>query len=175
MHLVTERNVPNIGIETDGSAGRACNGDLKGQEITMTEAGTASTISAYVQSTGTHSMYAYIYDGSGNLLDQSAERTDISTTAGWHTFTGFTQSLSNATTYVICVGADSSNSCNLYWNTQDPNDGQTTTGFPAYTDATNPVDPATFSGDSTREFSIYLTYTQAASGVGRLINGGLIR
>lgn len=142
-----------------GLATRSCAGDLRAILITTTEAGTLSSISAYVDATGTHSMYAYLYDASGNLLDQSTERTDIASTAALHTFSGFTASLSASTDYYLAIGADSANTAGCYWKGGQTFDGYSTSGFPAFTDATSPVDPATFGADGTRDFTIYMTYT----------------
>ena len=162
--------MPDIGNTTIPSpTQRSCNGELRGILITMPEAGTLDSITAYCRAEAGHSMFAYLYDSSGNLLAQSAERTDISATAGYHTFTfSGSPSLANATDYIICVGADSANTAEQWWEGSDVTEntfpGRTTAGFPAFTDATTPPDPATFSVDASRFFIMYATYTVAASG-----------
>lgn len=157
--------MPTLGnTDETGLATRSCSGDLLAILVTTTEAGTLTDITAYVAATGTHSMYAYLYDASGNLLDQSAERTDIASTAALHTFTGFSASLTGGTNYYLAVGADSANTASCWWKGGQTFDGYRTSGFPAFTDATSPADPATFAADGTRDFTIYMTYTAAPAG-----------
>lgn len=154
--------MPNLGNETFiADTPRNCTGDLRAIPVTMPEAGTLDSITAAMGSTTTHSAGAAIYDSSGNLIAVSTERTDVPSEEDWVTFTGFgTVNLAASTEYIIAVGADwgTTGDVNVFLNAFEAG-GLATSGFPAFTDISNPPDPATFGADGSRDFGIYLTYT----------------
>jgi hypothetical protein len=148
--------MPNIGTETIGATPRQVNGNARGISVTMTEDGTLSSITAYLSDTGTGDTFgAAIYDSGGNRLQTSTTRTDIST-AGWYTFTGFTQALTNTSSYYIVAGSGDSAANAFAYHDAGTGYLVTITGtitWPATND---------FGANSdARQYSIYATYTTA--------------
>lgn len=147
----------NQGKETVGAATRQLNGIGRGRSVTSNVNATLVSITAYVEDTGGtgDSFEAAIYDNSGNLLAESAARTNIST-AGWYTFSGGTLgtvSLANGTAYHIVAGSTSAAGAGMYYD--DGETGSIVAGlsggvtWPATNDFPGAADA--------RSYSIYLT------------------
>ncbi len=164
--------MPNIGRETIGVGTRSLNGNAKGLRITMPAGSFAAgvTISAYIADSATGAEFtAFIMQFSdlATILAEGTFRANIST-AGWYTFSGsglatFTPAAS--TDYVIGVASTSAGASTC---------AQDTAGLTGYTVVSGVTDctPLTFSGsppriavDAGRDYSIYMTYTDASSGL----------
>lgn len=148
--------MPNIGTETIGATPRQVNAFARGISVTMPENGTLSSITAYLSDSATGDTFgAAIYDSGGNRLQTSTTRTNIST-AGWYEFTGFTQALTNGSSYFIMAGSgDSAANANGYHDT-GTGYGITISGTITW--------PATHdfpANQDTRQYSVYATYTTA--------------
>lgn len=160
--------MPNIGTQTIGPTPRQVNATARGISVTMAEDGTLSSITAYLDDSVTGDTFgAAIYDSAGNRLQTSTTRTDIST-AGWYTFTGFTQALTNGSSYYLVAGSgDSVGNANAYYDTG--------TGY-AVTISGTITWPATndFPANSdARQYSIYATYATAGGSTANLFGGKL--
>lgn len=138
-----------------------------GSPITMTEAGTVASVTAHLQDTAgnSHTVRAVVWDTSGNIVDESGDRSDITTEASY-TFTGFAGSaLSDATEYIIGVACNSADgTVYLYGtNTAVATDGRAQIGLTAADLPPNTLqDPATLSNESFI-FDVYLTYNTATT------------
>ena len=148
--------MPNIGTQTIGATPRQVNALARGSQITMTEDGTLTDIVAYLSDSATGDTFgAAIYDNAGNRLATSTTRTNIST-AGWYTFTGFSQALTNGASYWLMAGSgDSVGNANAYHDA-GAGSGVTISGTITWP-ATNDFGASS----DARQYSIYATYTAA--------------
>jgi len=152
----------NIGYESEGAITSEIENDSFGVRFTMTEEGTVDSISAFCRDDidNAHTSRCAIYDTSGNLICESANKSDWTTTAAWgtHTVSG-SPTLSDATTYYVLISfGGGAAGCQLYTDANASADnirltGNHTAGFP---------DPATFTSTTLdQDYSIYVTYTPA--------------
>lgn len=100
-----------------GTAYTECEARYKLTLVTPGETAEIQSLSAYLYESvaaGNHSVLALVYDSSGNLVDQSDCRQDVSLTPAWITFTGFTASLTSGQNYYVGVhGANASGDLRL--------------------------------------------------------------
>lgn len=146
----------NQGKETIGATARQINGIARGRAVTSNANATLVSITAYISDSATgDSFEAAIYDNAGNLLAESATRTNIST-AGWYTFTGGTLgsvSLVSGTTYHILVGSTSAANADAYYDA-----GGTGSIVPTLSgNVTWPASNDFPANADSRDYSIYLT------------------
>ena len=164
--------MPNIGNTdvTGWSREEASENYFIGTEVTMpAEAGTVASVSVRCRETTTnnaHSVWAMVYDTSGNLVDISSCRSDITTTENWYTFTGFSgATLSASTSYrvEVAIGGGSGS----FRIRADDGSGTYRNNSPgdlpnASCGAFTPDDPATLSSVGDYKLGIYLTYDAVA-------------
>lgn len=162
--------MPNLGYDDVTGWSEVSNTEnaYRGVRVTATEAGTLTSVTARVwetSATGEHGAVALLYDSSGNLLDQSTCRNDITDSEGWVEFTGFSgYSLQASTDYDILI-AVSSGGGSLSFRVETASNGRrisSPSSVPSDTcGAFSPDDPASIGGSSYRS-GVYLTYTAAA-------------
>ena len=138
-------------------------GNYRGIQLTTTEAGVLTDIVGRVSATGAHRLRAFLCDSGQGLLASSTVRTDVSSTLGYQTFTGFTYPLLGSTTYYIFIGADSGNTAQMAFDTGAAFDGYE--GGGGTHDVDTPDDPFTAVIDgSARDYAVYATYTTGGGG-----------
>lgn len=163
--------MPNIGTETIGDTDRGMDQVLRGIQITMPAGSFAAgvSITAHIRNpSGSENWAAAIYaTGATNadLLAQSAIRTNIATSYTWETFSGgglatFTPAAS--TSYLIVVASEANADAEIRFVAGS--------GVNQNVDSVNPVnmtvEPMNADG---RNYSIYMTYSDAATGVKRML------
>lgn len=164
-------------IGTTNVTGFTFNQDLEenhavGIPITMPGAGTVTSISAYLQETTTnnaHNLFAVIYDVNSNVVDYSENYKAVTTSYGWHTFTGFSgASLTNgATYYLLIISSGGAATVNLN-GTSSTAAGRTISS--AYTFPTTTSTKETYTPPSTPtignlnyNYGVYLTYAESGT------------
>lgn len=161
-----------IGNQNTGTGTRTPKLTFRGISITMGEAGTITDITAYIEEDTAGVWQAGVYDAAGNKLGESTARSDIGT-VGWYTFTGLSVSVSNATEYFIGVNRDNSAGTTVFVRHNGASEAYD--GRIATASTVNPLPSTlTITADSTRDYSVYATYTPAAGGPpGRVVGGGI--
>lgn len=145
------------------------NDTLRGIQITMTEDGTASSISAYIttESNSARTAVFAIYDSSGNLLGYSNE------SAGSHTdeelltldldneVSAGDLDLTNGSSYYLLAAFSGGTGAGGI-----ANDGSTNVGYSGDNSSTYPALASTAGtiSQSQPDYSIYLTYTTSGGG-----------
>jgi len=148
-----------------------------GIRISMPENGTIQSVSAYLRESTTanrFTVFALIYDSSGDLVDYSESVSDIGLTNTWVTFTGFSgASLANGQTYNVLLVANGGDGSMVGQETVDAPTGTGVTISSAWTNLEygdtksdwSPPDSATIA-TNTRLKGIYLTYSTGAAAAG---------
>lgn len=164
-------------IGTTDVTGFARNEDLEnlndaGIPITMPGDGTVTSISANLQETysnNTHNLFAVIYDVNRNVVDYSENYKAVTTSYGWHTFTGFSgASLTNGATYYLLI-VTTGGAGTIYLNSTSSSTAGITISS-AYTRPTSTSTKATWTPPSTPtllnlnyNYGVYLTYQESGA------------
>jgi len=143
----------SFGYTTKGGSTRAIN-DIRGSRFTITQAGLANSISAWLSSGTAFKAQAAIYSSDGSTRIGTTEEKVLSNANGWVTFNFVSQpTLAASTNYVLVVWSNSSN-VNIYRDTGTAQRFQASGTYPNW--PTSVADQG-----SQRTYSIYCTYTQA--------------
>lgn len=130
-------------------------GDISGSVYTITETGTADTITAYMSGSGAHTVECAIYKTNNDLLAETYPDIPIED-ADWYTFTLTTNpELTVDTEYVLVCGADTEFGTNNMYYIDTPSSG---IGRVTTTDNSPWPDPITFT-ENDNVYSIYCNYT----------------
>jgi len=149
----------NFGYETQGGSVDSVENIIRGSVFTITEAGTADSITFYGSNSNGKKIKCAIYKHSDlSLVKATNERTDIPITYAWYTFT-FSEpkpSLTANTEYILVVWSNSAFGAIAY-SAGDADQGHyqslTYDSFP------NPLVPT----HNNNKYSIYCTYTAGAT------------
>jgi hypothetical protein len=154
----------DIGVTTIGANDRDIISAARGQRVgPVPVAEVGVTVTAYIRNAvgGTECQAAIIDTDGTTILAQSAVRTDVGSSLAWVTFSGGTFSTFDPSglTFDLLVASESSDA----WTRFD--DGVSTGGRAGLITSLNPwVLNGAIGDNSTRSFSIYMTYTPDAGG-----------
>lgn len=146
---------PNFGYETQGGSSASIENTIMGAVFTITEDGTADSITAYISIFSGYSdnVKAAIYKHSDLSLIASSAQQVISST-GWKTFPLNNEALTSGTAYILVIWATNANGvCALRYNDGDIDQGHT--DYEIYDGFPDPYVPS----HTTRKASVYCTYT----------------
>lgn len=163
-----------FGYETPGAAN--VNGTIEGVincgKFSPASSGTATNISWYTTSSGTENskgaIYEYVSDtDAGAFLAESSEDAGAAD-ANWRTGT-ITYSLVSGTNYFLCAWGASGVGTNLqHYETTGGIQVEDTASYGTW------PDPLVEATTQSFKMSIYVTYTETATGQPRIFGGGLI-
>jgi hypothetical protein len=165
--------VATLGNTMNGASTRDISTLIKGIRVPSFPAdATINSITATVQGDNSSSWRAMVYTQAGDLVASSAIRNNITTKADYE-FTFTAGDLEEGGDYTFAVGTDQAASAIIYFN-----GGSETYEGQAYASVTDiyPDAPAsvTWTADTTRDYSITVTYTEdAAPAAGSTTGGGL--
>lgn len=161
---------PTFGYSTAGASSLTILNVIKGTvQTSPSDASTLDSISIYLNTSGsTSTTYeGAVYNGT-TLVAQSANGTTVAA-ASWRTLNFASESISGSTDYILAAWGTAAGSyggvINLFY---DNTTGKTSKTQSITYSANNWPNPATFSDETDRQYSIYVNYT--ASGAATVSN-----
>lgn len=156
------QSVAVFGIQTTGTPDFSCEDIIRGAVAAPASSGTTTKITAYIKETSAdnaHTCKCLLYDAAGNLVGESAERSDITITAAWVDFSISVPVISGNSYFIAFWGNSAAGAIRLGQTAQT---GEGRWRNATYGTAPDPV--GTLYTDDQR-YSIYVTYTETGGGV----------